>query len=86
LKTDNTTAEGLANDTVMQNAPKRSTCAFTGFVTAFARNNFMFTGARQNSIEPTTSKSITPPNIIKTCGTNIYIKAIMPAHPIIMRH
>jgi hypothetical protein len=53
-------------------------------VTACARANTTFIGAKPNSTGPIISQSIIQHGTIKTCGMNVYIKAITPAITIIM--
>ena len=64
VQVDNTTAVGIANDTVKQRSSKPSTCDFTGFGTGSNRANFIFTGRQANTTLPTILPNITQVHII----------------------
>jgi hypothetical protein len=65
MATDNSTAGGIATDTVKQNGRKLLTCVFIGFVIASARDKFKFTGAKAERTAPTTSPNMIRPPIIR---------------------
>lgn len=71
IKTDNTTAEGLTNNTVKQKQSKAI--------------DMTSTGARPNSTGPIISRNTIRQNIIRTCAMNTFIKAISPTTKIIMQ-
>jgi hypothetical protein len=59
IVTDNSTASGIANDSV-KNDPKPWTCVFIGSATASAKANSLSTGTAVSPTEPTTLPNITP--------------------------
>jgi hypothetical protein len=68
LKTDNTSANSIANDTVKQKCSKAIDMHSIGYVTICDRNSFMYTGEKVVSIVETTTPNIILHNITKRCN------------------
>ena len=66
IVTDNSTAVGIANDTVKQKKPKQWTCVSTGYATESAKSNSTSTGRKGASIKLIILQNIIPPPTTKT--------------------
>jgi hypothetical protein len=72
IKTDNSTASGIANDTIKQRRSRAMEMRFIGFVIASIRDNFLSTGALDPTTRVITTPSTTQPLIIKSYAHTIF--------------
>jgi hypothetical protein len=72
LKTDNTTADGIANKKVLQKCPRLWTCATTGSTIASSRDNLTSSGPQVKQTWVTTLRSTIPHPITSKSTPSIY--------------